>query len=217
MSRFYLDVIRSRKIKSKKNYNSYNQVPGGNFTDKAVLTTHEVAKYLNVYTNTVIHWMNTGKLNGYRTPGGHRRILREELQKFVRKNGLEECVRMNSAKKILIVEDDTDAMDLYVKILENENYEIKKSFSGFSSGVAVDFRPDLVILDIMLPDIDGYKVCELIRRNPETTRTKTMVISAINDGSKINKMFKLGANDYLTKPFSISELKEKIKTLLFAN
>lgn len=183
--------------------------------DKMVLTTHEVAKTLNVYTNTVIHWMNTGKLNGYRTPGGHRRVLREELERFIRENKLEECVKKSRTKKILIVEDDADAMDLYIKILENEDYEIKKSFSGFSSGVAVEFKPDLIILDIMLPDLDGYKICELIRKSPETAGTRIMVISAISDSRKIRKMIKLGADEYLIKPFSIAELKDKIKALLF--
>ena len=186
-------------------------------SEKAVWTTHEVAKYLNVFSNTVIHWMNTGKLNGYRTPGGHRRVLREELIKFIRENKLEKSVHKSGVKKILIVEDDTDAMDLYLRSLEKENYEIKKSYTGFSSGAAVEFRPDLVILDIMLPDIDGYKICELLRKNPETSGTKIIVISAINDERKIKKIYKLGADDYLIKPFSISELKEKIRNLLFSS
>lgn len=183
--------------------------------DKPVYTTHEVAKYLNVYTNTVIHWMNSGKLNGYRTPGGHRRILREELLRFIKNNHLEESVAQNRVKKILIVEDDEDSMDLYISILEKDNYEIKKSYTGFSSGVVFDFKPDLVILDIMLPDLDGFKICDLIRKSPEMAETKILVISAISELKKIRKMYDLGANDYLVKPFSITELKSKIKDLLF--
>lgn len=186
-----------------------------NLEDKPVLTTHEVAKFLNVYTNTVIHWMNTGKLNGYRTPGGHRRILREELLNFIKNNHLEESMKLNARKKILIVEDDPDAMDLYLSILEKENYEIKKSYTGYSSGVAIDFKPDLIILDIMLPDFDGYKICDFLRKCPETADTKILVISAISELRKIKKMYDLGANEYLVKPFSIAELKNKIKTLLF--
>ncbi|OGS37718.1 MAG: hypothetical protein A2293_04865 [Elusimicrobia bacterium RIFOXYB2_FULL_49_7] len=181
------------------------------------MTTHEVARLLNVYTNTVIHWMNTGKLNGYRTPGGHRRILKEELVKFIQTNKLENSLPKNISKKILIVEDDEDAMELYIKALENDDFEIKKSYTGFSSGVAVDFRPDLVILDIMLPDIDGYQICRHLRTAPETADAKIIVISAINDIKKIRKMFKLGADEYLVKPFSIMELREKIKELLFNN
>ena len=186
-----------------------------NIEEKSVLTTHEVAKYLNVYTNTVIHWMNTGKLNGYRTPGGHRRILREELLTFIHNNHMEDTLRVNSRKKILIVEDDPDDMDLYLSILEKDNYEIKKSYTGYSSGVAIDFKPDLIILDIMLPDFDGYKICDFLRKSPETSETKILVISAISEMRKIKKMYDLGANEYLIKPFSIIELKNKIKTLLF--
>lgn len=182
---------------------------------KPVYTTHEVAKYLNVYTNTVIHWMNAGKLNGYRTPGGHRRILREELLRFIKSNHLEDSVTLNQAKKILIVEDDEDSMDLYISILEKDNYEIKKSYTGFSSGVVFDFKPDLVILDIMLPDLDGFKICDLIRKSAETAQTKILVISAISELKKIRKMYELGANDYLVKPFSIVDLKNKIRGLIF--
>ena len=182
--------------------------------DKTVLTTHEVAKYLNVYANTVIHWMNTGKLNGYRTPGGHRRILRDELLRFIKSNKMDELLQQNR-KKILIVEDDEEAMDLYISILEKENYEIKKSYTGYSSGVAIDFRPDLVILDIMLPDFDGFKICDLLRKAPETLHAKILVISAIGEMKKIRRMYDLGANAYLTKPFSIAELKSRIRSLLF--
>jgi excisionase family DNA binding protein len=181
---------------------------------KTVYTTHEVAKALNVFTNTVIYWMNNGKLNGYRTPGGHRRILREDLMKFIRDNKLETCVAQTTTQKILIVEDDIDAMNLYSSILEKENFTIKKSYSGFSAGVAIDFKPDLVILDIMLPDFDGYKICNFIRKSTETSHTKIMVISAISDTRKIKKMFSLGADEYLVKPFSIVELKNKIHKLL---
>jgi len=182
--------------------------------EQAVLTTHEVATYLNVYTNTVIHWMNTGKLSGYRTPGGHRRILRDELMRFVKNNNLEDAVTQKRAIKILIIEDDIDAMDLYISILEKDNYEIKKSYTGFSSGVAIDFKPDLIILDIMLPDFDGFRVCDMLRKSPETAQTKILVISAISEMKKIKKMYDLGADDYLIKPFSISDLKSKIANLL---
>lgn len=183
--------------------------------EKPVLTTHEVAKCLNVYTNTVIHWMNTGKLNGYRTPGGHRRILREELLKFIKLNHLEDALQKETSKKILIVEDDEDAMDLYISILEKENYQIKKSYTGYSSGIAIDYKPDLIILDIMLPDFDGFKICDLLRKSPETAGTKILVISAISELRKIRRMYELGANDYLVKPFSIIELKNKIRKLIF--
>jgi DNA-binding response OmpR family regulator len=160
--------------------------------------------------------MNSGRLNGYRTPGGHRRILREELLRFIKNNHLEDCLKLSQVKRVLIVEDDEDAMDLYISILEKDNYEIKKSYTGFSSGVAIDFKPDLMILDIMLPDLDGFKICDFIRKSPETGHTKILVISAISEIKKIRKMYDLGANDYLVKPFSIMELKNKIRKLLYA-
>ncbi len=182
--------------------------------EQAVLTTHEVAKYLNVYANTVVHWMNSGKLSGYRTPGGHRRILREELLRFIRDNNLESAVSQERPPRILIIEDDSDAMELYMNILSRDNYEIKKSFTGFSAGVAIEFKPDLVILDIMLPDIDGYQICDFLRKSQETANTKILVISAIGEDKKIREMYKIGANDYIVKPFSISNLKSKITQLL---
>ena len=179
---------------------------------KKILTTHEVAQHLNVITNTVIHWMNTGKLKGYRTPGGHRRIPKIELIKFIKANNMEDCLKDQKVQKILIIEDDEDAMDFYSNILDS--YDIKKAYTGFSSGIAVDYKPDLIILDIMLPDLDGFQICKMLRRNKETENTKILVVSAITETEKIQEIKDLGANDYLKKPFSILELKTRIKELI---
>ncbi|MFP4522692.1 MAG: response regulator [Fibrobacterota bacterium] len=182
--------------------------------DKEVLTTYEVAKCLNVFTNTVINWMNTGKLNGYKTPGGHRRIPREEFEKFVKDNNLNVSIEFSGKKKILIVEDDEDAMELYSNIFKDSDYNIQKVYTGFSAGITATFKPDLILLDIMLPDLDGLEVCRLIKQDEELASSKILVISALKDESTIEKMYELGINDYLVKPFSVPEFKKKVEALL---
>jgi excisionase family DNA binding protein len=182
--------------------------------NKKVLTTHEVARYLNVFTNTVIHWMNNGKLGGYKTPGGHRRVPREELLRFIKENNLENCTQLNTPSKLLIVEDDEDTMDLYISILQKENYEIKKAYTGFAAGVASDFMPDLIILDIMLPDVDGFTILELLKKENHLKDVKILAVSAISDSDTIKKLYELGINGFMNKPFSILDFKQKIRSLL---
>jgi excisionase family DNA binding protein len=184
---------------------------------KKVYSTFEVAKILNVFSNTVIHWMNTGKLKGYKTPGGHRRIPKNELLRFIRENNLVKYIESpEKKKKILIVEDDEDAMELYINILGEEKYTFKKAYSGFSAGVANSFKPDLVILDIMLPDLAGQQICEFIRKDSEISKTKIIAVSALSDEEIIKKMYELGVDDYITKPYSVSELRSKVEKLLAA-
>ncbi len=182
-----------------------------------VYSTFEAARLLNVFTSTVIHWMNSGKLKGYRTPGGHRRIPKEELARFIKENKLEKYVNMEpKKKKILIVEDDKDAMDLYMTILGNEKYEIKKAYTGFNAGIVNDFMPDLIILDILLPDIDGEQICKFIKLDKRAAKAKILAVSALSDKKTMNRMFNLGVDDYLTKPYLVSELCSKIDKLLAA-
>jgi DNA-binding response OmpR family regulator len=158
--------------------------------------------------------MNNGRLGGYKTPGGHRRIPREELVRFIKENKLESCAQLNASKRLLIVEDDEDTMGLYISILQRENYEIKKAYTGFAAGVASDFIPDLIILDIKLPDMDGFTVLELIKKEKHLRDVKILAISAISDNETIKKLYDLGINGFLNKPFSILDFKQKIKSLL---
>jgi len=119
------------------------------------------------------------------------------------------------SRKILIIEDDKDIVELVRHYLEKENFVLKDSsdgFSGLKKAKAENF--DLVILDIMLPEMDGLEVCKELRADPKTSSTPVIMLTA--KGEETDKIvgLEIGADDYLTKPFSPRELVARIKALL---
>lgn len=119
------------------------------------------------------------------------------------------------SKKILIIEDDKDIIELVRHYLEKENFVLKDAadgFSGLKKAKAENF--DLVILDLMLPEVDGLEVCKELRADPKTSSTPVIMLTA--KGEETDKIvgLEIGADDYLTKPFSPRELVARIKALL---
>lgn len=120
-----------------------------------------------------------------------------------------------SKEKILIVEDEKDIVELLHYNLEKENFKIQSANNGQK---ALDLvrknHPDLVILDLMLPEIDGLEVCRILKRDPKTSHIPIIMLTAKAGESDKIVGLELGADDYITKPFSIKELIARIKALL---
>lgn len=184
-----------------------------------ILTVYTASQYCNVSPKTMINWIDAGHVKAYKTVGGHRRIQKTDLEEFMRKQGIpvpEDKVR-DERKRILIVDDDPIIVETLVMALEEEDrdYEIISASDGFEAGLQVNhFRPHLLILDIMMPDIKGYDVCRKIKENEETRDTKIIVLSAYLDDEKFKKMKEYGADLCFSKPLPLSKLKEEVATLL---
>lgn len=117
--------------------------------------------------------------------------------------------------KILIVEDDLDILELLEFSLLNAHYQVLTATDGESAiKKAVQFLPDIVVLDLMLPKMDGLEVCKYIRSNPEISGTGILVLTAKSQESDIVVGLELGADDYMTKPFSQTELLARLKAIL---
>ena len=117
--------------------------------------------------------------------------------------------------KILIVEDEQGVVDLLRKALEHEGFQVIAAYNGQAGLQAVsEARPDLIILDLTLPELDGFELCRRIRRQPETARLPILVLSGRTEEVDKVVMLELGADDYVTKPFSPKELVARVKTLL---
>lgn len=118
-------------------------------------------------------------------------------------------------KKILIIEDDRDISNLLKHYLEKENYQTFWSVTGTSGiSMALSQNPNLIILDLMLPEMDGLEVCRQLRRNPQTASVPIIMLTAKAEESDKVVGLELGADDYITKPFSPRELIARIKALL---
>lgn len=119
------------------------------------------------------------------------------------------------ADKILIVDDDLDTLRLVGLMLQRQGYQISAATNG-QQGLEKAFEedPDLILLDVMMPDMDGYEVTRRLRQNPSTAETPILMFTAKSQLDDKVVGFEVGANDYLTKPTHPSELQARVKTLL---
>lgn len=184
-----------------------------------ILTVFQASKYCNVSPKTIINWIESGHIKAFKTVGGHRRIKKSDLEDFMRNQGIpipEEEIK-EERKRLLIVDDDPIIVETIVQALEEDeyNYEVISASDGFEAGLQINhFKPHLMILDIMMPDIKGYEVCKKIKSNKETRDIKIIVLSAYLDEEKFKKMKEFGADLCFSKPLPLPQLKEEIARLL---
>jgi excisionase family DNA binding protein len=190
-----------------------------------VFTVNQASQYCRVSPQTIVNWINAGKLKAYKTAGGHRRIEKSDLDAFLEEHGMpafepppEEKGAQDGRKKILVVDDDAVIVETITTALEEDehDYIVLSAKDGFEAGVQVShFKPDLLILDIMMPDIDGYEVCRRVKTSKLTEHTKVIVLSGYLDEENYRKMREYGADRCFSKPLPLQELKKEIAQLLF--
>jgi DNA-binding response OmpR family regulator len=116
---------------------------------------------------------------------------------------------------ILVVEDDPDSAELMAQILEIEGYRVEKAPSGLQAlDKAVSPAIDLILLDVMLPGVDGYEVCHRLRQEPATAKKPIVLVSAKGRREDVETGLRVGANEYMTKPLSRASLLATVKKLL---
>ena len=184
-----------------------------------ILTVFKASKHCKVSPKTIINWIEAGHIKAYKTVGGHRRISQADLETFMRKQGIpipDEDVD-EGRKRILVVDDDPIIVETIVQALEEDeyDYEVISASDGFEAGIQVNhFKPHLLILDIMMPDIKGYDVCKKIKTDDETKNTKIIVLSAYLDEEKFKQMKDNGADICFSKPLPLSQLRAEVAQLL---
>lgn len=184
---------------------------------KTVFTTGEAAKICKVSQQTIIRCFDNGTLKGFRVPGSRfRRIPRDQLFAFMKDNGIPTDALESGKKKMLIVDDDQDLVDLLADAFQRDGrFEIRTANNGFDAGMQVkEFRPDVVILDVMLPDINGREVCQRVRSDKTLDTVKIICISGMVEQEKISDLRAAGANDFMQKPFGTEKLVERVCDLL---
>ena len=184
---------------------------------KDLFTTGEAAEVCKVSQQTIIRCFDAGRLKGFRVPGSRfRRIPRQSLVKFMKENNIPLDTIESGKRKVLIVDDDAEIVELIVDILTRDGrFETKTASSGYEAGIATQrFRPDLILLDYMLPDINGNIVCQTIRKNPEFENIRIIIVSGVVKQDEIDQLIKSGAQDFIKKPFTIEDITNKIDTVL---
>ena len=184
---------------------------------KTVFTTGEAAKICKVSQQTIIRCFDSGQLKGFRVPGSRfRRIPRNELFSFMRDNGIPTDALESGKRKVLIVDDDEELVELITDVLNRDGrFEVRSVNNGFDAGMMVkEYRPDLIVLDVMLPDINGKEVCQRVRSDSNLDDVKIICISGMVETDKIAELRQAGANDFLQKPFEVEKLVERMCHLL---
>jgi excisionase family DNA binding protein len=184
---------------------------------KTVFTTGEAAKVCKVSQQTIIRCFDSGQLKGFRVPGSRfRRIPREQLFSFMKDNGIPTDALDSGRRKVLIVDDDEELVELLVDVFERDRrFDIRTANNGFDAGMLVkEFRPDVVVLDVMLPDINGREVCQRVRSDSSLDDVQIICISGMVEADKVADLKLAGANEFMQKPFAVEKLIERACELL---
>jgi len=186
-----------------------------------VLTTGEIADYCQVSRVTVFQWIKKQQIPAFSTPGGHYRVKLSDFRNFLEKYDMpvDPTFFNQDKERILVVDDDTQVVDFIIRVLQadegKQRRELETAADGFEAGLKIaSFKPHLVVLDLMMPGLDGFKACEQVKSNPETKNIKVLIVTAFGSVENIERALRLGADGYLVKPLNVEELQEKVRDLL---
>jgi excisionase family DNA binding protein len=181
---------------------------------KSIYTTHEVSHLLHVNPRSVINWIEQSLLPSYRTPGGHRRIRRDDLLAFLRKHQIPTPESLVEGKfSVLIVDDEQEIVDIMKVFLQRQGgYQIATASDGITALIEVGrAKPDLMILDIMIPGVDGIEVCRRIKAD---SNNRTVIIAVSGNNEHEDRILQSGADAFMSKPIDLEKLHTEAKRLL---
>jgi excisionase family DNA binding protein len=184
-------------------------------------TTSDVANYCAVTNDGVLKWIKSGKLRAFSTPGGHYRVSAEDFRAFLEKYEIpidESFFRGGERRRtVLVVDDEPNIRDIVQRLLReiDTNMRIEEACDGYEAGIKIgSLRPDLIIMDVMMPRVDGISLCRSIRENPETQGIKVLAITAFPEQDNVKKMYDAGADLCLIKPLQFEHFRLEVMRLL---
>jgi excisionase family DNA binding protein len=181
---------------------------------KRYLTTGKVGEMLEVSPAAIKKWIQQGKLAAFRTPGGHFRILADEFERFQKTHGF--GMGTGEPLRVLVVDDQLDVAELIVASLRafHPRARLETAANGFEGLLKLGtFRPDVLLLDLGLPGMDGFEVCRQIKRDPVIRDTKVVVMTARFLDAEPRAM-DAGADAFLSKPFEAATVHGLLTRLL---
>lgn len=183
--------------------------------EQKAYTTFEAAKICHVTHHSIKNWIKQGLIRASRTPGGHYRILEKDLDSFREEFDMFPREKGPTKKRVMIVDDDPDALAMMEKILTDEGVELIKVSNATEVGLkAAQLSPDLILLDFLMPEINGFDVCKALRENELTRSIPIMAVTCLTKEQDIQRIFECGADEYLAKPFKVDQLLDKVRELI---
>ena len=177
----------------------------------------QAAKLCSVNSSTMHRWVASGKIKSYSTPGGHKRILIKDLKNWLEEHHMPIAIDEfeNKKTKILIVDDEIKVQNYLKKALSGILIDVDVASDGFEAGKKlIQFKPDLLILDLFMPGMDGFEVCKKIKDDPSTQQIKILIMTGYGTQKNKNKVLSVGADAFLNKPSSKREIIDCIEKLL---
>ncbi|MBN1445251.1 MAG: response regulator [Candidatus Omnitrophica bacterium] len=184
--------------------------------NKKFFTTGDIARIFGVSRISAYKWVVSGKIKSFKIPGGRYKITKKDLVDFIKKSGLDARVTgaiQQEDIKILIVDDQKLIIQTVRDYMEktHPSWHISSASDGFEAGRMVSrINPDIVILDLFLPGINGFNLCKNIKNDPHTKDIKIIVITGYPTDENIGKAKDSGADAVLPKPFEMEELEKLI-------
>ena len=177
---------------------------------QGLLSPKDVANQLGVSPVTVRVWAQENKLPFVTTPGGHRRFKQEQVDEFARQHG----GRKSTSLSVLIVDDDKQHAELLSEFFKYMALDASTyiAHDGFEAGQLINqINPDCVLLDLMMPGIDGFSVCQRIKDNPTTANIRVIAMTGYTDPENVQRILQAGAEQCLKKPITHEVINEIFK------
>jgi excisionase family DNA binding protein len=183
------------------------------------LTTGQIATSCQVTIPTVKRWIREGHLSAFQTAGGHFRITEDEFRRF--QDAYRIPVEMTGADveappKILIVDDDTALLEtLWEALAWDGRYKVEVAHDGYEGLIKVgSFVPNLLILDVRMPGLNGFQVCRRVKADPATRDTRILAITGHGGQHTREQILEAGADGFLDKPIRLDDLQAEVARLL---
>jgi CheY-like chemotaxis protein len=173
---------------------------------------------LHVDPGSVANWIDQGLLKAHRTPGGHRRVVIDHLIEFLREHKMPVPPELGSTPiRILVVDDEEAVAKLIARAIRTQypDYEVVEANDGFRAGATIaTLRPDVVILDLRMPGMDGYEVCRMIKSQEATRHAEVIAMTAYPSSESEKRIKECGARVCLAKPLDLDQLMKEVELSL---
>jgi len=181
-----------------------------------LLTTGDVARLCGFSPSAVLQWIRSNKLSAYSSPGGQHRIDPEQLLEFLQKHGMRIPREMASVNgyRVLVIEDDKSVRDLLIQHLNDS--DIPCTIESASNGVIgcmkiPTFKPELVVLDLTIPELDGVEMCRTVKGSDEFAGVKVLVMLEHPDDEQIDHAMSADADGWIAKPVVMQDFILKVE------
>jgi len=183
------------------------------------MTTGAVASACQVSIPTVKRWIREGHLASFQTAGGHYRVTEDELDRFrVSRHIPAASPVAEELPKVLIIDDDPVALGALADAFTwAGRYKVEVAQDGYEGLIRVgSFRPDVLVLDLRMPGLNGFQVCRRIKADPATRSTRILAVSGYAQGDTTARAFEAGADEFLEKPLEFRRLRSAVDRLVAA-